>query len=268
MSHPLRQLVPAIVLASFSALAVAVQPLNPSQLLERMAAAMSQMSYQGTFVYMRGDSVETMRITHVVDENGIRERIYSIDGPQREIIRDKYGLRGLMADGKTVMEDALVAGSIYPDIPLTGSDTGEHLYRFTTGRKARMAGHEARRVNIIPADRFRYGYEVWLEESSGLLLKWVLLDNARRPLAKLMFTEMRLGADIREGELQSSTSPEAFRRLEARMPSGASVYSGPRWQWRCPRGSSSRCTPAQTTPAAAFMNTWCTAMAWLRSLFT
>ena len=37
-----------------------------------MVDAMQAMSYQGTFVNVRGDEVETMRITHLVDENGVR----------------------------------------------------------------------------------------------------------------------------------------------------------------------------------------------------
>lgn len=232
MKLNLRQFLQAMALAGFSAVAYAEQPENATQLLERMAAAMSQMSYQGTFVYMHGDSVETMRITHVVDENGVRERLYSVDGPQREVIRDKDGVRCVMADGQAVMQDPLVAGSIYPDIPLSGSNAGERLYRFTTGGKGRLAGHAARRVNISPADRYRYGYELWLEESSGLLLKWVLYDNRRQPLATLMFTELRLGDDVREDELRSSAPPGSFKALDSFMPARTAVRSKPQWQPR------------------------------------
>ncbi|NND45030.1 MAG: hypothetical protein HKN58_06875 [Xanthomonadales bacterium] len=230
MNLRVRQFAQAVMLAGFSALAFADQPRDATQLLERMAAAMSQMSYQGTFVYMRGDSVETMRITHVVDENGVRERLYSIDGPRREIIRDKNGIRCVMADGQAVMEDPLVGGSIYPEIPYPVTSSGNRLYRFTTGGKGRLAGHEARRVNISPADQYRYGYELWLEESSGLLLKWVLYDNRRKALAKLMFTELRLGADVEEGELEPTSPPESFQVVETRMPSRAAVRTTPRWQ--------------------------------------
>ena len=48
--------------------------------LDRMSVAMNQMSYQGTFVYQQEDRMETMRITHVSDENGVRERLVSLSG--------------------------------------------------------------------------------------------------------------------------------------------------------------------------------------------
>jgi len=230
MTRAVRQLMQAVFLVGFSTLAAAEQPVSASELLERMSAAMNQMSYQGTFVYMRGDSVETMRITHVVDDSGVRERLYSIDGPQREIIRDKNGVRCLMADGQAMMEDPLAAGEIYPNIPLSGDSNGEQLYRFAVGGKARLAGHEARRVIIKPADRYRYGYELWLEESSGLLLKWVLSNNRGEALAKLMFTEMRLGSDVRESELRSSAPEEAFQLLESSMPAKTTAFNKPLWK--------------------------------------
>ena len=73
--------------------------------LERMGAAMSQMTYQGTFVYVQGDDVETMRITHVADGDGLRERLVSISGARREVVRDSNGVlwfpgteHGAMAD--------------------------------------------------------------------------------------------------------------------------------------------------------------------------
>ena len=65
---------------------------DAAQWLERMSAAMSQMTYQGTFVYVQGDAVETMRITHVSDEEGVREHLVSISGLRREILRDANGV--------------------------------------------------------------------------------------------------------------------------------------------------------------------------------
>ena len=79
---------------------------SPRDWLDRMSAAMSQMSYQGTFVYVRGDDVVTMRITHVVDENGARERLVSLSGAPREVLRDSSGVRWVLGDDQSVLEDS------------------------------------------------------------------------------------------------------------------------------------------------------------------
>ena len=75
---------------------------EPRIWLERMASAMSQMTYQGTFVYISGDDMQTMRITHVSDGEGVRERLASLSGPAREIIRDSNGVRWVLGDSQSV----------------------------------------------------------------------------------------------------------------------------------------------------------------------
>ena len=100
-----------LILVGTSATAMAGDSGQAREWLERMTAAMSQMSYQGTFVYVRDGVVETMRITHVTDENGVRERLYSVSGPHREVIRDRKGVRCVLEDSAAVVEDLVVASS-------------------------------------------------------------------------------------------------------------------------------------------------------------
>jgi sigma-E factor negative regulatory protein RseB len=118
-----------LVSISISTTALAGDSQKARDWLERMTTSMSQMSYQGTFVYVRDGAVETMRITHVTDETGVRERLYSISGPHREVIRDRKGVRCVLQDAATVVEDQVVASSYFPELPLTIIDTGNSGYR-------------------------------------------------------------------------------------------------------------------------------------------
>ena len=88
-----------------SGLAAAGPGRDPVAWLERMSAAMSQMSYQGTFVYIQGDRLETMRITHVTGEDGVRERLVALSGAPREVMRDENGVRWALGDGASVLAD-------------------------------------------------------------------------------------------------------------------------------------------------------------------
>lgn len=199
--------------------------------LERMTTAMSQMTYQGTFVYVRDGVVETMRITHITDEAGVRERLYSVSGPHREVIRDRKGVRCFLEDSASVVEDRVVASSYFPDLPLSVIDGASSGYRLETGGEARIAGHKARRVSISPEDKFRYGYDFWLEEQTGLLLKWVLFDSGHKPLAKLMFTDFAMGSSVQIDELESGSETKDFVEMRT-FDSGNTVvtHSSPRWQ--------------------------------------
>jgi sigma-E factor negative regulatory protein RseB len=227
-----RRILLLVVLTSFSTLAIANNPNQAREWLERMVDAMQQMTYQGTFVYMRGsDDVETMRITHLADESGVRERLYSVSGPHREVIRDREGVRCMLEDTASVAEDQAVVNSYFPEVPLSVIDNEDSGYRLETGGMARIAGHSARRVSISPADSYRYGYDFWLEQNTGLLLKWVLLDSRQKPLAKLMFTDFTIGPEINLDEVEPGSKEQDYVQMMTMGPEKSVVAPGtPRWQ--------------------------------------
>jgi sigma-E factor negative regulatory protein RseB len=220
-----------LISISISGLAMAGESQQARDWLERMTAAMSQMSYQGTFVYVRDGAVETMRITHVTDESGVRERLYSVSGPHREVIRDRKGVRCVLQDAASVVEDQVVASSYFPELPLSIIDGDTSGYKLETGGKARIAGHTARRITISPEDKFRYGYDFWLEEQTGLLLKWELVDTDHKPLAKLMFTDFAMGSSVNLDELESDSRAEDFVEMKTfSLQKTVVTRSSPRWQ--------------------------------------
>jgi sigma-E factor negative regulatory protein RseB len=220
-----------LALVSISGTVAAGGANDARKLLENMTTAMSQLTYQGTFVYVRDGAVETMRITHVADDNGIRERIYSLSGPHREVIRDKKGVRCVLEDSASVVEDQSVANNFFPALPLSVIDNNVSGYRLETGGKARIAGYTARRVSISPQDGYRYGYDFWVEVQTGLLLKWVLFDSGHKPLATLVFTEFAQGTSVDIDELESDKRLEDFVEMKTFSLDNAVVrQTSPRWQ--------------------------------------
>ena len=211
--------------------ALAGERVEPRQMLERMTTAMSQMTYQGTFVYIQGDNVETMRITHVSDQEGMRERLVAVSGPPREVLRDSSGVRWVLADDRSVFEDSGFNRSFFPELPLDLNAQTERSYSLKLGSRARIAGHYARNLKVLPKDKYRYGYSLWLEEHSGLLLKWELIDSNQKPLAILMFTDVRLGSEVDVKELKSTTQLKKFKTVASELPSGRGLSkTTPRWQ--------------------------------------
>jgi len=67
--------------------------------------------------------------------------------------------------------------------------------------------------------------------NSGLLLKWELIGNDDQPLAKLMFTDLRLGSEVNVKELEPSSQLKKFKTVESRLPSGRGLSnSTPAWK--------------------------------------
>lgn len=204
---------------------------EPQQWLERMSAAMSQMNYQGTFVYVRGEDVATVRITHIVDENGSHERLVSVSGSAREVVRDAWGVRWIAGDEGQVLAKSSASPAFFPELPLDNAAQANESYQFLLEGQQRIAGHTARRLDITPKDQFRYGYRLWLEPQSGLLLKWELTGTSGEALAKLMFTELKMGAEVNPGELRSNARAENAAPQEAVVSPHQPISTGrPNWQ--------------------------------------
>jgi sigma-E factor negative regulatory protein RseB len=220
----------ALLLFSATAQAGRADDADPGRWLERMSAALNQMSYQGTFVYVLGDEIETLRITHVADENGVRERISSLTGPSRELVRDADGVRWVQSADQPVLADSAFKRSFFPEVPPDADALVAGSYTLKFGGGGRIAGHETRQVLVVPRDNYRYGYSFWLERHSGLLLKWELLDSDRSQVARLMFTEIRLGSEVDPAELRQAERLKEFATVESGLPAGrAGVSSRPHW---------------------------------------
>lgn len=232
MSKLVRKALSLLLFISVSGSVLAGGAEQAREMLEQMATAMNQLTYQGTFVYVRGGEVDTMRITHVYDKDGVKERLYSTSGPQREVIRDSDGVRCILKDTDSIEENPIIADSYFPELPQSLFDDTASGYRLEIGDEARIAGQTARRVSIAPEDDYRYGYDFWLQKDTGLLLKWVLLDAKHKAIAKLMFTDFSIGDDVDLSELESDAPSADFIALSkaGKKDSELSSRTAPRWQ--------------------------------------
>lgn len=158
------------------------------QWFDKMSRAGQTLSYEGTFMYRRGEQVMTMKIIHVADGQGERERIISLNGPVREIVRDRKGVAHISADNKKPIrvDPQVSARSLQSKTPEQIAQI-EKYYTFSLAGDARTANRRARVINITPKDMYRYGYRVSLDHQTGLLLQSELLSEEGAPLEQIIF---------------------------------------------------------------------------------
>ncbi|MDH3452201.1 MAG: MucB/RseB C-terminal domain-containing protein [Gammaproteobacteria bacterium] len=161
------------------------------QWLDRMSVAMQSLNYQGTFVYLHGGEIETMRIVHSRDQSGERERLLSLNGEAREVIRDNNTVTCIWPGTRAVTVSKARPRKPFPST-IPDAERLEAHYRIVTQGESRIAGMQTRVIAIQPRDEFRYGYRIWLDRETNLLLRSDLLDNAGRPVEQVMFTELQV----------------------------------------------------------------------------
>src|SRR5512143_3344846 len=105
--------------------------------LKKMAAASRQLNYSGTFVYQYGNHVETSRIVHYVNAAGGEfERLETMDGPPREVIRSNDQVVGYLPTAKAVLVEERNGRHFPPLLPeqLSGITDSYQLKKEDTDR--------------------------------------------------------------------------------------------------------------------------------------
>ncbi len=202
-----------MILATLSCTAPARNQDEVASWLDRMARAVDMLSYRGTLVHMRNGRVDTLRIIHRADADGIRERIYSLDGEPREVLRNGNEVRTVVEGDQPLIIQGGIGARLLPHLPVNRLSSPVLGYRMRFAGSERVAGMMTRVIEIRPRDQFRYGHRFWLEEQTGMLLRSALLDHAGQHLQKLTFVEVELGVPISDSELTPSITrsdaPEA-----------------------------------------------------------
>lgn len=172
--------------------------------LMKIERAARTLNYEGVFVYQRGSLLESMRIVHSVNDGIVRERLVSMTGATREIVRNEHEVQCYLPDENSVfIEHRTPESKTFPAIlPERLSDL-DKSYALQLGQTARVAGRDARSIVIKPKDNYRYGYRLWADKATGLLLKASLLDERGKTIEQFMFTAISPGVAIAPAELQA-----------------------------------------------------------------
>ena len=166
--------------------------------LRKIYLATEKLSYTGTFVYQQGQRTETSRITRRADASGGMERLEVLDGPPREVVRTRDEIRCYLPDSQTVKVDRRRDQRAFPALlPAQVSGLTEH-YSITMDETARVAGFDCQAIVLAPRDELRYGYKLWADVRTGMLLKARAFNHAGETVEQFTFTQLDIGIVPRE----------------------------------------------------------------------
>ncbi|MGD8788395.1 MAG: MucB/RseB C-terminal domain-containing protein, partial [Burkholderiales bacterium] len=168
-----------------------------------ISTAARSLNYEGTFVYQHDERVETSRIVHFVDTDGEHEKLETLDGPRREIIRNNDEVQCYYPDAKVVRSQKRVVQRSFPALLPDQLNSITEFYNVRKGRAKRIAGYDSQAVILEPKDGLRYGHMLWAESDSGLLLKALTLNESRQVVEQFAFTQLNIG----EGVTRAMISP-------------------------------------------------------------
>ena len=166
-----------------------------------MHEASRRRAYIGTFVVSSGTSMSSAKIWHVCDGDLQMERVETLTGAPRSTFRRNDQVITFNADTKTALLEKRESLGLFPNLLKSGDSSLAQFYAARQTGSERVAGFDADVVQLAPKDALRFGYRVWSEKKSGLVVKLQTLDALGRVLEQAAFSDLQLDAPVSMAKL-------------------------------------------------------------------
>ncbi len=196
-----RQLITSVLIVTTALASASVAASTAMEWVQKMSDAMREQSYRGTFVYQHRNQLESMEITHILDERGVTERLVSLNGEARQVFRKNSELTCIWPEsGKVVVETSRRNNYSPIFIPEDIARLAK-FYDISMAGRARVANQDTVVIGIMPKDQYRYGLKFWVNADNGLMMKSSLLDANGREVEQVMFTSLELVTEEQKSKL-------------------------------------------------------------------
>jgi sigma-E factor negative regulatory protein RseB len=177
--------------------------------LLRIHDAASRQNFQGTFVVSGGGNVASARISHFALGGDQYERIESLDGRQRKVFRHNDVVNTVWPASHVAMIEQRGMLNSFPALLQAGDDGLAAWYEVKAEGLDRVAGHEANVLVVRSRDAYRYGYRLWADQASGLLLRADVIGEHGDVLETSAFSDVAIGV-----RPQPDSVVQAMRKLD------------------------------------------------------
>jgi sigma-E factor negative regulatory protein RseB len=186
---------------------------EPAKWLERMNHALTTLNYDGTFAHWEGGKVEMLRIIHRVADGTVSERLVSLDGSGREFVRTGPSLTCYLPDKHVVLVERTPAKeSLLGGFPAINDQTAR-FYDIKEIARMRFNRRGTHLITVMPRDQYRYGYRLWIDDSTAMPLKTQLCDAHGNVIEQIVFANLRVRPHIPDSAFRPGISTAGFRWL-------------------------------------------------------
>lgn len=195
---------PALAFAGAVFPAAASPGNEPLVWLQRVVDSARVTTFAGTVEHKAGGNTSTSRITHIFLSGVEHEKIESLDGPRREILRHNEELQCFYPDAKTVRLDRRVTARFFPAVLSGPAPAIAENYSVKLGETERVLQQDCRWIHLDPRDALRYAQRLCAEVGSGLVMRAKTLGNRGQVIEQFTFTDLRMGSQVSRGEVKST----------------------------------------------------------------
>ncbi|HAA98331.1 MAG TPA: sigma-E factor regulatory protein RseB [Alteromonas macleodii] len=173
------------------------EPQSANQWLAELQNIITNANFQVSFVQtIAGKETVPYLWRHGIMEDGSElEQLNLQNGPGRELIRVNDVVSVFEPDVQPYSLRSKHINGPIPSVLLYHPEQLAEAYEFVAVGRARVAGRSAQQIRIVSRDNTRFGYQLWLDESSGMLLKLNMLDLQGALLEQIQVTAFAISPE-------------------------------------------------------------------------
>lgn len=161
-------------------------------LLQQMQRAYHHYNFELSLIKVRQGTIEPLRFSHAVSEQSELSHLIYLNGRPSEYLKRNNEISFFEAGA----DPYTLSGARMPGFwsAVLGMNLEQVLKSYdpvVTGRN-RIAGLPVQVVRLAPKDPSKYGFVLWLEQASGLLLRLDLIDEGGNLVEQFMGVDLRI----------------------------------------------------------------------------
>ena len=161
-------------------------------LLQQMQRAYHHYNFELSLIKVRQGTIEPLRFSHAVSEKSELSHLIYLHGRPSEYLKRNNEISFFEAGS----DPYTLSGARMPGFwsAVLGMNLEQVLKSYdpvVTGRN-RIAGLPVQVVRLAPKDPSKYGFVLWLEQASGLLLRLDLIDEGGNLVEQFMGVDLRI----------------------------------------------------------------------------
>jgi len=202
-----------LLLISVSFSAISVENTQAKLLLEQLSNSLRQLNFSTSFVVVKNNQAEPYHWIHGVSKENIELEILALlNGPRRDILRKGNTVSYIEPKSPAYSVTSNYLSSPIPSILSGNISNLEENYHFVSVGRSRILGRAAQLVRIVAKDTHRFDYWLWLDQTTGLLLKLAVITRQGQLLEQIQFTHLEVSDTLSENllNLQSAELPKVM----------------------------------------------------------
>lgn len=169
---------------------------SAQQWLQQMVVASRSSDYELIFLRPYQASFEAWRYRHALINRQPAAQLLILEGPPTELRLQGNNVSYFGQAQAPFSRQAHTIGEVLPRVMQADFKRLRAYYDFTLLSAARIADRDCQVIHLIPQDTHRYGYLVWLDRQSKLLLRADLLAPSGQQAEQFRVVALSQGVSI------------------------------------------------------------------------